>query len=119
MGLTTQREAAIRWICALAALCMAGVGAAAAAAVGDLGASPIALAGDEARIVRNALDGACFVALVTGAARLFVRRVGSGWRAPAGSMAAAAAAGALAPDYMQASPWSLALFCGCALVGAY
>lgn len=104
----------MRWTCALVALCM--ISAAAATLVDDFVAPA---GGPETRALRNALDGACFVALATGAARLFTRRVGSGWRAPAGSMAAAAAAGALAPDYMQASPWSLALFCGCALIGVY
>lgn len=118
MGPATRREAGIRWASALVALCM--IGAAAAAALVDDFATPAAgLTGAETRVLRNALDGACFVALATGVARLFMRRAGSGWRAPAGSMAAAAAAGALAPDYMQASPWSLALFCGCALVGVY
>ncbi|AGO82335.1 hypothetical protein pdul_cds_326 [Pandoravirus dulcis] len=117
MGPTTRMEASVRWACALVALCT--IGAAAAALVDDFAAPAGGLAGAETRALRNALDGACFVALATGVARLFTRRAGSGWRAPAGSMAAAAAAGALAPDYMQASPWSLALFCGCALVGVY
>lgn len=117
MGPTARREASVRWACAVVALCT--IGAAAATLVEDFVAPAVRPGGVEARALRNAMDGACFVALATGAARLFTRRAGSGWRAPAGSMAAAAAAGALAPDYMQASPWSLALFCGCALVGVY
>ncbi|ATE82152.1 hypothetical protein psal_cds_279 [Pandoravirus salinus] len=118
MGPTMRREAGVRWAGALVALCMIGA-AAAVAIVDDLAAPAVGFTDAEARLLRNALDGACFVALAIGVARLFMRSARSGWQAPAGSMAAAAAAGALAPDYMQASPWSLALFCGCALVGAY
>nr|UDO47792.1 hypothetical protein [Pandoravirus massiliensis] len=100
-----------RWVCAAAVvLWLAGTSDAMTAVAADgLMAS---------RAVRGALDGACFVAFVAASLRIAMQRVGCGWRVPTGSIAAAAAAGALVPDSMQATPWSLALFCGCALVGA-
>jgi hypothetical protein len=106
------------WLCALVALCAMHVGDAAMAG-NELLESLVVLADSEGRTLRNAIDGACFVALATGVVRLIASGTGSGWRVPAGSMAAAAAAGALVPRYMQASPWSLAVFSGCALVGFY
>ncbi|AVK76903.1 hypothetical protein pmac_cds_215 [Pandoravirus macleodensis] len=100
-----------RWVCTAAVvLWLAGTGDAMTATSAD---SAMA-----SRAVRGALDGACFVAFVAASARLAMQRVGCNWQSPARSIVAAAAAGALVPSSMQATPLSLALFCGCALVGA-
>lgn len=100
-----------RWVCTAAVvLWLAGTGDAVTATSAD---SVMA-----SRAVRGALDGACFVAFVAASARLAMQRVGCDWKGPARSIVAAAAAGALVPSSMQATPLSLALFCGCALVGA-
>lgn len=107
----TLARAHARWVCTAAVvLWLAGTGDAMAAASSD---SIMA-----SRAVRGALDGACFVAFVAASMRLAMQRAGCSWQRPAQSIVAAAAAGALVPSSMQATPWSLALFCGCALVGA-
>ncbi|AVK75839.1 hypothetical protein pneo_cds_232 [Pandoravirus neocaledonia] len=107
----TFAGARARWLCAAAVVVWL-------AGTGDAMSAVSSANGMASRAVRGALDGACFVAFMAASVRLALQRAGCSWQSPTRSIIAAAAAGALVPSSMQATPWSLALFCGCALVGA-
>jgi hypothetical protein len=74
-------------------------------------------AGDGA--LHHAVDGACFVALAIGSTRLvWPMRWRPRWGRAAAAVGLAAGVAAATPVRWHASPWSLALFCACAAVGA-
>ena len=106
------RQSAWTWVI----LCIAGIVTTAAAAVVS---TPLSSSSSSSgpRAVRGALDGVCFVATTIGLARLVVS-ANPHWRGVACSVTAAAAAGAFISGHVIASPWPLAIFCGCALVGS-